>query len=164
MTLSPDLKDEQQFPGIMTQSIQSTQGQDGHPHCRGHSRSRIGSRSRDRSQSRGRSSSRGHPLGKQQPGNRSSGQMPGVQFEITDSNPGRTHADATKGSWAERAHNGAAEVMTAENVGDSRAPKKRAVTIEHAEAKQTTMLEMKGVLDTLSKVVANLSEQMGKLQ
>lgn len=147
--------------------------------------------------------------------------MPGVQFEITDLNPARTHADATKGSWAERAHNGAAEVMTgklpehdriaqleqenarlaksnerllaelkeiksllttltstkssqqtpkpvdvpvAENVGDSRAPKKRAVTVEHAEAKQTTMSEMKGVLDTLSKVVANLSEQMGKLQ
>ncbi|KAH7935649.1 hypothetical protein HPB52_011176 [Rhipicephalus sanguineus] len=136
MTSSPDLKDEQQFPGIGTQSIQSTQGQDGNLHCRGRSRSRKGSRSRDRPQSRGRSSSRGRPVGKQQPGSRPSGQMPGVQFEITDSNPARTHADTTKGSWAERAHNGGAEVMT----------------------------EMKGVLDTLSKVVANLSEQMGKLQ
>ncbi|KAL1486635.1 hypothetical protein MTO96_046865 [Rhipicephalus appendiculatus] len=35
MTWSPDLKDEQQFPVVGTQSIQTTQGQDGRPHSRG---------------------------------------------------------------------------------------------------------------------------------
>ncbi|KAL1474321.1 hypothetical protein MTO96_038063, partial [Rhipicephalus appendiculatus] len=112
MTLSPDLKDEQQFPLVGTQSIQTTQGQDGRPHCRGSSRSRRDSTSKDRSQSRGHSSSRGRSLGQERPGSRPNDQLPGVQFEMTDSNTGRTPADAPRGMWAERARNSAAEVMT----------------------------------------------------
>ncbi|KAL1473091.1 hypothetical protein MTO96_038933 [Rhipicephalus appendiculatus] len=100
MTWSPDLKDEQQFPLIGTQSIQTTQGQNGRPNSRGSTRSRRGCRSKDHFQSRRHSSSRGSSLGEERPGSRLNGQLPGIQFEITDSNPGKTPADTTKGAWA----------------------------------------------------------------
>lgn len=221
ITSSPDINDKQLIPAYGTQSIQTTQEQERRPHSRGRSRSRRGSRPKARSQSRGRSSSQGHHQGRDQPGRHPNGQLPGVQFEITASHPGRTPAVTSKGSWAERVRNGGAEVMTgklpehdriaqleqenarltksnerlsaelkeikilltkltsaqssqpmpqpvdvpvAENVGDSRTAKKRAVMAEHVEANQTTMSDMKEVFDTLSKVVANLSEQMGRLQ